>query len=200
VGAMTQQDTLEAVRDPGRLEALRETGLLDSEVEAEFDRLTRLAARLLDVPATFFSLVDEDRDFYKSCFGFSEPLASERQLTGVTFCHFSLVSEGALVIPDTRADPIYSTVPSVESLGVAAYLGVPVHAPGGEVLGSFCAIDLQPHDWSALEAETMKELAKSAEREVALRHWMRSQNRLVEQERAARSTSSLRWAIRCNSW
>jgi signal transduction histidine kinase len=191
VGAMTQ-DTLEAVRDPRRLDALRETGLLDSEVEAEFDRLTRLAARLLGVPATFFSLVDEDRDFYKSCFGFAEPLASERQLTGVTFCHYSLVAEGALVIPDTRADPVYRTVPTVESLGVAAYLGVPVHAPTGEVLGSFCAINFQPHDWSPLEVETMKELAKSAEREVALRHWMRQQNRLVERERAARAESERR--------
>jgi GAF domain-containing protein len=176
----------EAVTDPSRLEALRETGLLDSQVEEEFDRLTRLASKLLQVPATFFSLVDEDRDFYKSCFGFAEPLATTRELQGVTFCHYSLVSDGALVIPDTGADPVFREVPTVESLGVAAYLGVPIHAPGGEVLGSFCAIDMKPHPWTVLEVETMKELALSAEREVMLRHWMRLQSELVERERAAR--------------
>lgn len=180
------QDVHDAVRDPGRLEALQETGLLDTEVEEQFDRLTRLASRLIGVPATFFSLVDEDRDFYKSCFGFDEPLSSDRQLSGVTFCHYSLVSEGALIIPDTRADPVYRQVPTVESLGVGAYLGVPVHAPGGEVLGSFCAIDFEPKDWTPLEVETMKELAKSAEREVAIRHWMRRQRKVMEREFAAR--------------
>lgn len=172
--------------DPRRLDALRETGLLDSEAEEQFDRLTRLASRLLRAPATFFSLVDAERDYYKSCVGFSEPLSRERQLTGPTFCHYSLVADGALVIADTRADPVYRLVPTVESLGVAAYLGVPVRDPSGEVLGSFCAIDIVPRDWTPLEVDTMKELAASAEREVALRHWMREQTRLMKLEFDAR--------------
>lgn len=175
-----------ALGDPERLAALRETGLLDSEIEEEFDRLTRLAAKLLSAPATFFSLVDADRDFYKSCFGFPEPLASERQMEGTTFCHYALVADGALVIPDTRADPIYRNVPTVESLGVSAYIGVPIHGPSGLVLGSFCAIDFQPRDWSPLEVEVMKELAKSAEREVAIRDWVRRQARHMEEEQRAR--------------
>lgn len=155
-------------------------------MEEEFDRLTRLAAKLLKAPATFFSLVDEERDFYKSCFGFPEPLASERELEGTTFCHYAIVSDGGLVIPDTRADPIYSQVPTVESMGVAAYLGIPIHAPNGEVLGSFCAIDFVPRPWSAVEVETMKELATSAEREVAIRDWMRRQSKLMEREQESR--------------
>lgn len=180
------EDIKSAVQDPDRLQTLRETGLLDSEVEEQFDRLTRLASRLLRVPATFFSLVDEDRDFYKSCFGFDESLASEREISGTTFCHYSMVSEGALVIPDTRADPVYRDVPTVKSLGVAAYLGVPVRATNGQVLGSFCAIDMQPHDWSELEVETMTELAKSAEREISVRDRMRRQEQLMVQELEAR--------------
>lgn len=179
-------DIRAVIEDPQRLATLRDSGLLDSEMEEQFDRLTRLASKLIGVPATFFSLVDEDRDFYKSCVGFPEPLASGRELTGLTFCHYSLVSDGALVIPDTRADPLYRTVPTVESLGVAAYLGVPVRAPNGDVLGSFCAIDFAPKQWTPLEVETMKELAMSAEREVALRHWMRQQQQVMEREYAAR--------------
>ena len=185
-GSESASARLAALRDPGRLAALRESGLLDSEIEEEFDRLTRLAAKLLSAPATFFSLVDADRDFYKSCFGFEEPLASDRQIEGTTFCHFALVSDGALVIPDTRADPIYRQVPTVKSMGVSAYIGIPIRAPSGAVLGSFCAIDFHPRDWSALEVDVMRELAKSAEREVALRDWMRRQKELVEEERRGR--------------
>src|SRR6266576_3658789 len=80
------------IHDQSRLGAVRGTGLLDSEVEEAFDRLTRLAVRLVKVPAAFVSLVDEHRDFYKSACGFGEPLASSRQLEGPTFCHFTILS------------------------------------------------------------------------------------------------------------
>ncbi|HXG69088.1 MAG TPA: hypothetical protein VNJ04_00570, partial [Gemmatimonadaceae bacterium] len=66
VAPRADRSLAEAIRDPERLAALRSTGLLDSEVEEVFDRLTRLAVKLLGVPAAFISLVDENRDFYKS--------------------------------------------------------------------------------------------------------------------------------------
>jgi GAF domain-containing protein len=157
-----------AVRDPARVAAVRATGLLDAETEEVFDRLSRLAVRLLGVPAAFLSLVDADRDFYLSACGFGEPLASARQITGPTFCHHALASPGPLVIPDTAADPAYRDVPTVRTLGVAAYVGVPV-AVDGQRVGSFCAIDTRPRAWTALEVETMTELAAAAERELDLR-------------------------------
>lgn len=147
---------------------MRETGLLDSPTEEAFDRLTRLAAKLTEAPVTFISLVDEGRDFYKACFGFPEPLASERQLTGTTFCHYALVSQGPLVIDDTLAHPIYREVPTVHTLGVRAYLGIPLRI-GGVAIGSFCAIDFVPRTWSALQIEVMEELAASTMREIGLR-------------------------------
>ena len=149
--------------------AVRSTSLLDSPTERSFDRLTRLAARLTGAPVTFISLVDEHRDFYKSCFGFPEPLASKREMPGTTFCHFALSSKGPLVIEDTLADPVYSQVPTVESLGVRAYLGVPLTLASGLTIGSFCAIDFQPRIWSALDIEVMSELATSTLREIELR-------------------------------
>jgi GAF domain-containing protein len=157
-----------AVTDPARLAAVRATGLLDSETEEAFDRLTRLAVRLVHVPAAFISLVDEHRDFYKSACGFGEPLASARELTGPTFCHFAVQSAAPLVIPDTAADPVYREVPTVRSLGVAAYVGIPlvVH---GQVIGSFCGIDMKPRAWTADDVETLTELAASAQREIELR-------------------------------
>jgi len=147
---------------------VRSTGLLDSEVEEAFDRLTRLAVRLVKIPAAFVSLVDEDRDFYKSACGFGEPLASYRHLEGPTFCHFTVQAAQPLVIPDTKADPIYRDVPTVQSLGVAAHVGIPI-VVNGEVIGAFCSIDVVPHAWTEDEITVLKELAAVAVSEISLR-------------------------------
>ena len=165
---MTLLSETDVVRDPNRLATVRATGLLDSPEEEAFDRLTRLAAKLTGAPVTFISLVDEGRDFYKACFGFPEPLASERELTGTTFCHYALVSRGPLVIEDTLADPVYRTVPTVHTLGVRAYLGIPLKL-NGVAIGSFCAIDFAARPWTPLQIEVMEELAASTMREIELR-------------------------------
>jgi signal transduction histidine kinase len=144
-------------------------GLLDTPPEESFDRLTKLAAKLIGVPATFISLVDKDRDYYKSYFGFSEPLATTRQLQGSTFCHHAITSSAPLLINDTMADPIFRQVPTVQSLGVRAYAGIPLVSDDGHAIGSFCAIDHAPRVWSILDVEILTELATSAMREIKLR-------------------------------
>jgi two-component system, cell cycle sensor histidine kinase and response regulator CckA len=156
------------VQDPVRLAAVQETGLPDSPPEEAFDRLTRLAVRITGAPVAFVSLVEAERDFYKSFCGFGEPLATLRELSGTTFCHYAIASEGPLVIEDTRAHAVFRTVPTVESLGVAAYLGIPIRF-GGQAIGSFCAIDFAPRRWSDDDVEILAELALSAQREIELR-------------------------------
>lgn len=157
------------VLSPRRLAAVRATGLLDSTSSGGFDRLTRIGARLLGVPATFISLVDDHRNFYLSNCGFGEPLASERQLTGQTFCHFTIEGEVPLVIPDTRADPVYRSVPTVESLGVAAYLGAPLVLLSGEAIGAFCAIDHVPRPWTEPDIQNALDIAALVVSEIELR-------------------------------
>jgi GAF domain-containing protein len=157
-----------AVNDQQRLVTLRETDLLDAEQEEVFDRLTRLAVRLVGVPASFISLVDESRDFYLSACGFGEPLASSRELSGPTFCHYAIRSHEPLVIDDTAADPRYRDIPTVKSLGVAAYVGIPI-VVNDQVIGSFCSIDMKPRHWTPEDVEVLRELAASAEREISLR-------------------------------
>ena len=176
MGAAALADT---IQDPARLAALRATGLLDTEVEEVFDRMTRLAVKLLNVPAAFISLVDDNRDFYKSASGFGEPLHSARQLTGRTFCHYAIQSSAPLVIDDAAGHPVYRNVPTVQSLGVAAYVGVPLVMDDGQAIGSFCAIDSKPRRWTPVEVEVLTELAVSAKREIELRMVTRT-------ERAAR--------------
>lgn len=178
-----------ARRDPARVAAVRQTGLLDAATEPAFDRLVRMAVRLLNVPATFLALVDQDRDFYLASTGFGEPLASARELAGRTFCHFTVAGatpEQPLVIPDTRADPAYRAVPTVDTLGVAAYVGVPL-VVDGQPIGSFCAIDTAPHPWTEAEVEVLRELAASAQREIELRRALaRARRTAQELERAMR--------------
>lgn len=163
----------ERLADPARLAALERTGLLDTQPEEPFDRLTRLAAKLLRVPVTFISLLDRDRDFYKSAAGLPEPLASTRQLQGRTFCHHTLESQAPLVIDDTTVDPVYRAVPTVDTLGVRAYAGVPLISEEGHALGSFCAIDFAPRRWTPQDIEVLSELALSAMNEIALREALR---------------------------
>ncbi|HEU4814050.1 MAG TPA: GAF domain-containing protein [Xanthomonadaceae bacterium] len=165
---MKDDQILERLGDARRLAEVARTGWADSPPEEEFDRLTRLAARVLGVPATFIALVERERDFYKSHFGFGEPLASVRQLEGRTFCHYAVSSSRPLVIGNTERDPVYRDVPTVRTLGVRAYLGIPLIIEG-QAIGSFCAIDFEPRDWSDLDVEVMTELATSTLRELKLR-------------------------------
>jgi signal transduction histidine kinase len=156
------------IADPARLTVLRSTQLLDSGREEQFDRLTRLAAQFLDAPAAFFSLVDENRDFYVADCGFGEPLATIRELRGLTFCQYAVQSSAPLVIGDTAGDPLYRKVPTVKSLGVAAYLGVPLVIEG-QPIGALCVIDRKPRAWTAREVQALTDLAAVALDGIELR-------------------------------
>jgi signal transduction histidine kinase len=158
-----------AISDARRLAAVEATLLLDTPPEESFDRLTRLATRVIGAPVSFLSLVDGQRDFYKSHCGFGEPLASTRQLLGRTFCHFSLVSDGPLVLDDVTAHAGYADVPTVQTLGIRAYAGVPLITDEGLCLGSFCAVDFAPRLWSEHDVLVLSELAHAAMREILLR-------------------------------
>lgn len=156
-----------------RVDAVRRTGLLDTPPEEAFDGLTRLARTLIGAPVAFLSLVDAERDFYKSSVGFPEPLRSAREMRGETFCHHAIKSPDYLAIEDARADPLYCNVPTVRTLGVVAYFGVPLRMKSGQTIGSLCVIDFVPHKWSARDVEVMLQLAASATREIELRQALR---------------------------
>lgn len=161
-------DVERAVHDPIRLRAVERSGLVE-QATASFDGLARLAQLILGVPTTFLSVVEERRDFYLGTSGLGEPLHTSRAITGLTFCHLTIATGSPLVIGDTRLDPMHRAVPTVELLGVAAYLGVPVRLPDQQILGAFCAIDHEPRAWTEFEREVMTGLAHAAEREIALR-------------------------------
>jgi PAS domain S-box-containing protein len=155
--------------DPGRLAALRQTNLLDTAAEEVFDRLSRLAARLLGGPIALVTLVDRDRLFLKACLGLPEPWASARQLPlSHSLCQRLLVTGQPLVIGDVRADPLARGSQAVAEFGVAAYLGIPLRF-GGQVLGSLCVADRRPRDWTEDDVAVLADLAGLVMTEIELR-------------------------------
>jgi PAS domain S-box-containing protein len=157
--------------DPARLDALRRSGVLDTPPEEAFDRLTRLAGRMLRVPVALVSLVDADRQFFKSCVGaLPEPWHSARQTPlSHSFCKHAVMSGQPLVISDAREHPLVKDNGAVSGLGVIAYAGVPLVLSGGQVLGSFCVVDDKPRQWTAEELEILTTLAAAAVGELELR-------------------------------
>lgn len=185
----------EALSSRKRLEAVRRSGLLDSDGEKALDRLTRLAAATLSAPVAFISIVDEDRDFYKSEFGFPEYLRVVRELHGRTFCHFTLVSKSPLVIEDSLSSEVFSSVPTVQTMGVRAYIGSPIFSPHGENIGAFCALDTVPRKWSTSQIELLESFAATVSEHIALKAISQqleetlaaSRLAILERERALRS-------------
>ena len=142
----TPAHVAEALRDPARLAALRSAELLDAAPEERFDQLARVAARLLGAPVGLVSLVGDDRQFLKSCFGaVPEPHRSRRETpVSHSFCQHVVALKDLLFVEDARAHPLFTDSPAVRELGLVAYIGVPLATPGGQVLGTLCVLDTKP--------------------------------------------------------
>jgi PAS domain S-box-containing protein len=158
------------VSNPDRLEALRRTGLLDSAAEEAFDRLTRLASKILRVPTALVSLVDGDRQFFKSQTGLPEPWASQRQTSlSHSFCQHVVNSQEALIVPDARENPLVSQNLAVAEIGVVAYAGIPLTTADGQTLGAFCTIDGHARAWTKEDLDILRDLAALTITEIELR-------------------------------
>jgi GAF domain-containing protein len=153
-----------------RQRALEETGLLDSLSEDAFDRYTRMVARLLGVPVSLISLVDDQRQFFKSQIGLGEPWASARETPlSHSFCLQVADTGAALVVDDAREDGRVRGNRAIVDLDVIAYAGMPLHAPDGTTIGSLCAIDSQPRHWGSEELQVLQDLADAVSGEIATR-------------------------------
>ncbi len=160
----------EALDDHRRLDALAGTGLLDSPPDPGFDRLTGLATRLLRAPVSLISLVDDERQYFKSFVGLTGPAAAARQ-TPLTqsFCKHVVTTGEALLVADAWLDERVAGTTPIPELEVRAYAGVPLLSPEGRSIGAFCVIDTQARTWSDDELEILGELAASVMTEIELR-------------------------------
>jgi len=157
------------IKDPDRLAALRQTALVDATADAAFDRLTRLATRVLGIPVALVSLVDVDRQIFKGAVGLGEPWMSRRETPlSHSFCQHVVASSEPLIIEDARDHPLVRDNLAIPDLGVVAYAGIPLMTADGHVLGSFCAIDHEPRVWAESDLATLRDLAAAATTEIEM--------------------------------
>ncbi|WP_285598602.1 PAS domain S-box protein [Kineosporia sp. NBRC 101731] len=156
------------VYDPQRIRAVEATGLLHRPPVAGLERLTRLAARLLDTPVILVSLVTGERQVFVSQLGLSQPWADagETPLTH-SFCQHVVDTDAPLVVTDAREDDVLAGNGAVADIGVVSYAGMPIRLDSG-TYGSFCAIDGHPREWTQQELDILEDLAAAVASEIAL--------------------------------
>lgn len=178
------------IRDASRLRALWRTGLLDTPPEVTFDRVTKLICRVLGVPVALVSLVDQDRQFFKSATGLPEPWAARRETPlSHSFCQYVVASRTPLAVEDAQSHPLVRDSHAIQDLGAVAYLGMPLALPDGHIIGALCAIDTVPRSWTAAETETLSDLAAVIMDEIALRQLNGDLAARVDQEVAEREAA-----------
>lgn len=148
-----------------RLRALRRLSLLDTPAEERFDRITRLAARLFEVPIALLTLVDEDRQWFKSRFGDIEVQTPREQ----AFCAHAILGMEALVVIDALRDDRFADNPLVTAKPhVRFYAGQPIAAPDGSRIGTLCVMDHRPRDLAEAELQVLRDLGALVERELGV--------------------------------
>lgn len=151
------------ISDPARLRALYATGLLDSAPEEVYDRITRAAAAALDAPLSSMTLIDADRQYFKSSVGMDLPDPAFRETPlERSVCQYAVASGAPLVLEDMRADPAFKDHPAVVDGTVAAYLGIPLIDHDDNAIGTLCVFDVKPRQWGSGHLQVLSDLAKIA--------------------------------------
>jgi phosphoribosyl 1,2-cyclic phosphodiesterase/DNA-binding response OmpR family regulator len=148
--------------EEARLRALHDAGILDSPAEERFDRITRLARRVFDVPIALVSLVDAERQWFKSRQGI-DAAETPRE---ISFCAHAIHDDRVFLVPDTLTDPRFADNPAVTGdPRVRFYAGRPVHVDGRRV-GTLCLVDRRPRELRDDDVRALDDLAILVEKEL----------------------------------
>lgn len=151
--------------EPERLRVLRATGLLDSEPDELFDRITRIACASLAAPIALVSFLDDGRQWFKARCG----LEGREISRDISFCAYAILGDEPFVVADASADPRFATNPLVSGTpGIRFYAGMPICANGRRI-GTLCVIDTVPRVPTFQELDLLCQLARAVEELVALR-------------------------------
>jgi GAF domain-containing protein len=147
------------IADRDRLAVLQETGLLDIDKDDVFDKLTFLTAKILKVPLSFIALVAENDVHFVSKHAEVDAFKDIRVLpVEKTLCVYEVALAVPMVIRDAKMDEIAKVNPAVTENGISAYIGVPLIKSGAPI-GTLCACDVVPRDWTDDDLEILKELS-----------------------------------------
>ena len=147
-----------------RLRALRELLLLDTPPEERFDRLARFAAEQLDMPMALLTLVDGQRQWFKSRVG----LDATETPRDISFCGHAILQSDLFIVEDALRDPRFSDNPLVPGdPRIRFYAGAPLSAPGGQHIGTLCVIDTVPRTLGPVERSVLDMLRRLANETLA---------------------------------
>jgi diguanylate cyclase (GGDEF)-like protein/PAS domain S-box-containing protein len=146
-----------------RIKALRALDVLDTPEEERFDRFTRIAAAAFAAPTALVSLVDAERQWFKSRVGF----ALRETPRSLAFCSHAIALDDLLVVPDTHLDERFAGHPLVAGAPfVRFYAGQPVYSIDGQPLGTLCLMDRQPRQFSDADQRMLRDLAQMVQDEL----------------------------------
>lgn len=153
-----------------RLKVLWQYDVLDTVPEEVFDDLTALAAHICEAPIALISLVDEDRQWFKSKVGLSLRETSR----DVSFCAHAIMNQGMLIVPDATKDPRFKSNPMVTGAQkIRFYAGAPLITPDGHALGTLCVLDQKPRQLRPEQKEALLVLAHHVISQLELRRHAR---------------------------
>ena len=176
-----------------RLAALNRYKILDTLPEQEYDDLTQLAADICGTPIALISLVDRDRQWFKSRVG----LEATETSRDISFCGHA-VAEGAILnIPDTIKDVRFADNPLViQDPKIRFYVGVPLTTPDRYTLGTLCVIDHQPRELSPKQIQQLQALGRLVMSQLELRLSVEFSERQAAEGALRKSEERLRLALR----
>ena len=146
-----------------RLQSLHSLKILDTHPEDRYDRITRLATRVFDVPIALVSLIDKDRQWFKSRQGLDACETSRE----ISFCGHAIIQDGVFIVEDTLLDQRFSDNPLVtDEPNIRFYAGYPLKSQTGRMLGTLCLIDQVPRSFSEEDAEMLQEMGQMVEEEL----------------------------------
>lgn len=149
-------EPLKPADEERRLQTLRELDILDTPDEERFDRITRRATQLLNLPIAYVSLIDANRQWLKSAVG-PMPRECERKKS---FCAHAILQSDPLVVPDAKQDPRFNDNPLVAGEPfLRFYAGVPITCPRGDTIGTFSVADHEPREFSREQLRILVDLA-----------------------------------------
>ncbi len=155
---------IKPANERARMSALQSLRILDTPPEERFDRLTRLARRLFDVPIALVSLVDDDRQWFKSCVG----MAATETSRDASLCGHTILCDDIFVINDAQCDERFSDNPLVTGAPhIRFYAGCPLRVADGSKIGTLCLIDVNPRELDHEDHDLMRDLTKMVEEELA---------------------------------
>ena len=153
-------------RESARLEALRQYKVLDTSPEQAYDDITQLAAYICDMPIALVSLVDSDRQWFKSKVGISADSTSR----DISFCTHTITNERIMIVNDALCDRRFVDNPLVtQPPSIRFYAGVPLCTPSAHNIGTLCVIDRRPRELSDYQIKTLEALARQVVAQLELR-------------------------------